>query len=73
MQAAELYDIEDRSSEANECRFKTGQINAGLENLAVAIEIFESIAESQVESGTQKHSAKRALLNAGHCRLNGEA
>lgn len=73
MQAAELFEIENQSSEVNRCRLKIGQISAGLERFAVAIEMFESVAKSQVKNNLTKYSAKGNLLNAALCRLNGEA
>ncbi|KAL3146836.1 hypothetical protein ABBQ38_014810 [Trebouxia sp. C0009 RCD-2024] len=71
--AAELFEIENQSSEVNRCRLKIGQISAGLERFAVAIEMFESVAKSQVKNNLTKYSAKGNLLNAALCRLNGEA
>ena len=37
----------------------------------MAIEIYETIAKSQVDNNLLKYSAKGNLLNAGLCRLNG--
>lgn len=72
LQAAELFEVENQSSEASKCRMKIAQFSAELERFPVAIEIFESIAKSQVENNLLKYSAKGNLLNAGLCRLNGE-
>ena len=71
MQAAELFEVENSSSEANKCRLKIAQFSAELERFPVAIEIYESIAKSQVDNNLLKFSAKGNLLNAGLCRLNG--
>ncbi|KAL3134901.1 hypothetical protein ABBQ32_007867 [Trebouxia sp. C0010 RCD-2024] len=68
--AAELFEVENQSSEANKCRLKIALFSAELERFPVAIEIYESIAKSQVENNLLKYSAKSNLLNAGLCRLN---
>ena len=71
VQAAELFEVENQSSEANKCRMKIAQFSAELERFPVAIEIYESIAKAQVDNNLLKYSAKGNLLNAGLCRLNG--
>ncbi len=71
-QAAELFDVENSSSEANKCRLKIAQYSAELERFPVAIEIYENIAKNQVDNNLLKYSAKGNLLNAGLCRLNGK-
>ncbi len=71
-QAAELFEVENQTSEANKCRLKIAQYSADLERFPVAIEIYENIAKSQVDNNLLKYSAKGNLLNAGLCRLNGE-
>ena len=71
VQAAELFDVENSSSEANKCRLKIAQFSADLERFPVAIEIFENIAKTQVDNNLLRFSAKGNLLNAGLCRLNG--
>ena len=73
LQAAELFEVENQGSEANKCRLKIAQFSAELERFPVAIEIYESIAKSQVDNNLLKFSAKGNLLNAGLCRLNGKA
>ena len=70
-QAAELFEVENSSSEANKCRLKIAQFSADLERFPVAVEIFENIAKSQVDNNLLRFSAKGNLLNAGLCRLNG--
>lgn len=72
-QAAELFEVENSTSEANKCRLKIAQFSAELERFPVAIEIYENIAKSQVDNNLLKYSAKGNLLNAGLCRLNGKA
>ena len=71
LQAAELFEVENQSSESNKCRLKIAQYSAELERFPVAIEIFENIAKSQVDNNLLRYSAKGNLLNAGLCRLNG--
>ena len=71
-QAAELFEVENSTSEANKCRLKIAQYSAELERFPVAIEIYENIAKSQVDNNLLKYSAKGNLLNAGLCRLNGD-
>ena len=73
MQAAELFEVENQGSEANKCRLKIAQFSAELERFPVAIEIYESIAKTQVDNNLLKFSAKGNLLNAGLCRLNGKS
>lgn len=73
VQAAELFEVENQGSEANKCRLKIAQFSAELERFPVAIEIYESIAKTQVDNNLLKFSAKGNLLNAGLCRLNGKA
>ncbi|DBA73301.1 hypothetical protein WJX77_003916 [Trebouxia sp. C0004] len=68
--AAELFEVENSTAEANKCRLKIAQYSAELERFPVAIEIYENIAKSQVDSNLLKYSAKGNLLNAGLCRLN---
>ena len=71
LQAAELFEVENQSSESNKCRLKIAQYSAELERFPVAIEIYENIAKSQVDNNLLRFSAKGNLLNAGLCRLNG--
>ena len=71
VQAAELFEVESQTSEANKCRLKIAQFSAELERFPVAIEIYERVAT--VENNLLMYSAKGNLLNAGLCWLNGEA
>ncbi|KAK9824875.1 hypothetical protein WJX74_002360 [Apatococcus lobatus] len=69
LKAAELFGMEDQTSEANKCRLKVAQFSAELDQYETAVEIYEDIAKTSLENNLLKYSAKGYLLNAGICRL----
>lgn len=68
-QAAELFDGESSTSEANKCRLKVAQFSAELERYPQAVEIYEDVAKAAVDNNLLKYGAKGYLLNAGICLL----
>nr|XP_043618303.1 alpha-soluble NSF attachment protein-like [Erigeron canadensis] len=67
--AADLYQGEEVSSSANQCRLKIAQYSAELEQYQKAIEIYEDIARQSVNNNLLRHGARGHLLNAGICQL----
>ncbi|GMH46055.1 hypothetical protein BSKO_14019 [Bryopsis sp. KO-2023] len=67
--AAELFSIENSSSEENKCLLKVAQYEAKLGHHKKAVEIYEGVARQAAEHQLLKYSAKGYLLNAGVCRL----
>lgn len=68
-QAADYFDGENQASSANNMRLKVAQFSAQLERYDAALEIYESIARTSMESNLLKFNAKNHLLNAGICAL----
>uniref|UniRef100_M4BIB8 Uncharacterized protein n=2 Tax=Peronosporaceae TaxID=4777 RepID=M4BIB8_HYAAE len=68
-QAADYFAGENQSSSANNMLLKVAQFSAELEKFDAALEIYESIAKSSMESNLLKFNAKSHLLNAGICAL----
>lgn len=67
--AADLYQGEEVSSSANQCRLKIAQYAAELEQYPRAIDIFEDIAKQSLNNNLLKYGVKGHLLNAGICQL----
>ncbi|TMW60517.1 hypothetical protein Poli38472_000559 [Pythium oligandrum] len=68
-QAADYFSGENQQSSANNMLLKVAQFSAQLERFDAAMEIYESIAKSSMESNLLKFNAKNHLLNAGICAL----
>lgn len=68
-QAADYFEGENQASSANNMRLKVAQFSAQLERYDAALEIYESIARTSMESNLLKFNAKNHLLNAGICAL----
>ncbi|KAF4315310.1 hypothetical protein BBO99_00007717 [Phytophthora kernoviae] len=68
-QAADYFSGENQSSSANNMLLKVAQFSAELEKFDAALEIYESIAKTSMESNLLKFNAKNHLLNAGICAL----
>jgi hypothetical protein len=51
---------------------QVAQFSAELERYQPAIQIYEDVARTSMDSNLLKYSAKGYLLNAGICRLCGE-
>ncbi|GJW93531.1 alpha-soluble NSF attachment protein-like protein [Tanacetum coccineum] len=67
--AADLYQGEEVSSSANQCKLKIAQYAAELEQYPRAIEIFEDIAKQSLNNNLLKYGVKGHLLNASICQL----
>ncbi|KAK9699968.1 hypothetical protein RND81_08G207800 [Saponaria officinalis] len=67
--AADLFQSEEVSTSANQCRQKIAQYAAQLEQYPKAIEIYEDIARQSLNSTLLKYGVKGHLLNAGICHL----
>lgn len=67
--AADLFQGEEVTSTANQCRLKVAQFAAQLELYPKAIELFESVARESINNNLLKYHVKGYLLNAGLCQL----
>lgn len=67
--AADLFQSEEVTTSANQCRQKVAQFAAQLEQYPKAIEIYEDIARQSLNNNLLKYGVKGHLLNAGICHL----
>ncbi|CAA6662437.1 unnamed protein product [Spirodela intermedia] len=67
--AADLYQSEESTTSANQCKQKVAELSAQLEQYPRAIEIYETIARHCLNNNLLKYSVKSYLLNAGLCQL----
>lgn len=67
--AAELFQSEEVTTSANQCKQKIAQFAAQLEQYPKAIEIYEEIAQHSLGNNLLKYGVKGHLLNAGICQL----
>ncbi|XP_078439905.1 alpha-soluble NSF attachment protein 2 [Wolffia australiana] len=67
--AADLYQSEESTTSANQCKQKVAELSAQLEQYPKAIEIYEAIARHSLNNNLLKYSVKGYLLNAGLCQL----
>ncbi|KAL9226792.1 hypothetical protein vseg_002563 [Gypsophila vaccaria] len=67
--AADLFQSEEVTTSANQCRQKIAQYSAQLEQYPKAIEIYEDIGRQSLNSNLLKYGVKGHLLNAGICHL----
>ncbi|CAD5184509.1 alpha-soluble NSF attachment protein-like [Musa acuminata AAA Group] len=68
-QAADLFQSEEVTTSANQCKQKVAQFAAQLEQYPKAIEIYEAIARHSINNTLLKYGVKGLLLNAGICQL----
>ncbi|XP_019872531.1 alpha-soluble NSF attachment protein [Aethina tumida] len=68
-QAADYFLGEESNSSANKCLLKVAQYAAQLENYEKAIQIYQDVATSALESSLLKYSAKEYLFRAALCHL----
>jgi len=68
-QAADYFKGEESLSSANKCMLKVAQYAAQLENYEKAIQIYEQVAASALESSLLKYSAKEHFFRASLCHL----
>ncbi|OVA17228.1 NSF attachment protein [Macleaya cordata] len=67
--SADLFQSEEVTTSANQCKQKVAQFSAQLEKYPRAIEIYEEIARQSLNNNLLKYSVKGYLLNAGLCQL----
>ncbi len=67
--AADLYSGEEVTSTANNCKLKVAQLSAQIEDYSAAIQLFNEVALSSLDSNLLKYSVKGYLLNGGLCVL----
>lgn len=68
-QAADYFKGEESTSSANKCMLKVAQYSAQLEEYDKAIQIYEQVATSCLNSSLLKHSAKEYFFRAALCHL----
>lgn len=68
-QAADYFKGEESTSSANKCMLKVAQYAAQLEDYEKAIQIYEQVATSCLNSSLLKHSAKEYFFRAALCHL----
>ncbi|XP_037904419.1 alpha-soluble NSF attachment protein isoform X2 [Hermetia illucens] len=69
-QAADYFKGEESLSSANKCLLKVAQYAAQLEQYDKAIQIYEQVAASSLESSLLKYSAKEYFFRAALCHLS---
>lgn len=67
--AADYFRGEESNASANKCMLKVAQYSAQLENYEKAIEIYEAIAKTSLESSMLKYSVKEYYFRAALCHL----
>uniref|UniRef100_A0A7N0SWL8 Alpha-soluble NSF attachment protein n=1 Tax=Kalanchoe fedtschenkoi TaxID=63787 RepID=A0A7N0SWL8_KALFE len=67
--AADLFQGEEVTTTANQCRQKVAQYAAQVEQYQKAVEIYEDIARQSLNNNLLKYGVKGHLLNAGLCQL----
>jgi len=67
--AADYFRGEESNSAANKCMVKVAQFSAQLENYEKAVQIYEQVAASCLESNLLKYSAKDYFFKAALCHL----
>jgi len=68
-QAADYFKGEESNSSANKCLLKVAQYAAQLENYQKAIQIYEQVATTSLDSSLLKYSAKEYFFRAALCHL----
>ncbi|XP_066158855.1 alpha-soluble NSF attachment protein isoform X1 [Euwallacea fornicatus] len=68
-QAADFFMGEESNNAANKCLLKVAQYAAQHENYSKAIQIYQEIATSSLESSLLKYSAKEYFFKAALCQL----
>jgi len=70
--AADYFDTENSTSQANTCLLKVAQYSAQLENYQRAIELYEQVAKASLDNNLLKWGAKEHLHRAVLCHLAAE-
>lgn len=68
-QAAEYFKGEESTTHANRCLLNVARYSAQLEQYTKAIEIYEQVGESSIESSLLKYSVKEYFFRAALCHL----
>ncbi|XP_068202832.1 alpha-soluble NSF attachment protein-like [Palaemon carinicauda] len=68
-QASDYFRGEESNSSANKCQLKVAMFAAQMENYEKAIQIYEQVATSSLESSLLKYSAKEYMFRAALCHL----
>lgn len=68
-QAADYFSGEESTSSATKCLLKVAQYSAQLENYEKAIQIYQQVAQTSLESPLLKYSAKDYLFRAALCHF----
>ena len=63
--AAEIYEMEDKTSLATECFLKIADLNIQLGQFSSASELYQKVAEESIKSTLLKFKCKEYLLKAG--------
>ncbi|XP_065201009.1 alpha-soluble NSF attachment protein [Planococcus citri] len=67
--AADYFRGEESNASANKCMLKVAQYSAQLENYPKAIQIYEEIAQSSLDSSLLKYSVKEYFFRAALCHM----
>ncbi|CAL9158625.1 unnamed protein product [Musa hybrid cultivar] len=67
--AADLFQSEEVTTSANQCKQKVAQFAAQMEQYPKAIEIYEALARHSINNSLLRYGVKGILLNAGICHL----
>ncbi|XP_042210554.1 alpha-soluble NSF attachment protein-like isoform X2 [Homarus americanus] len=68
-QASDYFRGEENNSSANKCLLKVAMFAAQMENYEKAIQIYEQVATSSLESSLLKYSAKEYMFRAALCHM----
>lgn len=68
-QASDYFKGEENNSSANKCLLKVAMFAAQMEKYDKAIQIYEKVASSSLESSLLKYSAKEYMFRAALCHL----
>ncbi|XP_063873695.1 LOW QUALITY PROTEIN: alpha-soluble NSF attachment protein-like [Scylla paramamosain] len=68
-QASDYFRGEENNSSSNKCLLKVAMYAAQMENYRKAIQIYEQVATSSLESSLLKYSAKEYMFRATLCHL----
>jgi len=68
-QASDYFKGEENNSSANKCLLKVAMFAAQMEKYDKAIQIYEQVASSSLESSLLKYSAKEYMFRAALCHL----
>jgi len=68
-QASDFFKGEENNSSSNKCLLKVAMFAAQMEKYPKAIQIYEQVASSSLESSLLKYSAKEYMFRAALCHL----